>query len=46
MIKVSDLSKYYGSVKAVKSINFEINDGEVVGFLGETGNFDRPDVVF
>ena len=37
MIKVSDLSKYYGSVKAVKSINFEINDGEVVGFLGENG---------
>jgi len=37
MIKVSDLSKYYGSVKAVKSINFEINDGEIVGFLGENG---------
>ncbi len=37
MIKVSDLSKNYGSVKAVKSINFEINDGEIVGFLGENG---------
>ena len=37
MIRVSDLSKNYGSVKAVKSINFEINDGEIVGFLGENG---------
>ena len=37
MIKVSDLSKNYGDVEAVKSINFEIKDGEVVGFLGENG---------
>ena len=37
MIRVSNLTKNYGSVKAVKSINFEINDGEIVGFLGENG---------
>ena len=37
MIKVSNLSKAYGDVKAVKSINFELNDGEVVGFLGANG---------
>ena len=37
MIRVSKLTKNYGSVKAVKSINFEINDGEIVGFLGENG---------
>jgi ABC-2 type transport system ATP-binding protein len=37
MIKVRDLSKNYGDVEAVKSINFEIQDGEVVGFLGENG---------
>jgi len=37
MIKVENLSKYYGDVKAVKSINFELNDGEVVGFLGANG---------
>jgi len=37
MIKVNDLSKNYGDVEAVKSINFEIQDGEVVGFLGENG---------
>ena len=32
MIKVQDLSKNYGDVQAVKSINFEIDDGEIVGF--------------
>jgi len=37
MIKVDNLSKYYGDVKAVQSINFELNDGEVVGFLGANG---------
>ena len=35
MIKVQDLSKNYGDVQAVKSIDFEIDDGEIVGFLGE-----------
>ncbi len=37
MIKVENLSKYYGEVKAVKSINFELHDGEVIGFLGANG---------
>tara|TARA_Y100000590_G_scaffold26249_1_gene29583 strand:+ start:97 stop:1041 length:945 start_codon:yes stop_codon:yes gene_type:complete len=37
MIKVQDLSKNYGDVQAVKSINFKIDDGEIVGFLGENG---------
>tara|TARA_B100001250_G_scaffold91088_1_gene75749 strand:- start:1614 stop:2558 length:945 start_codon:yes stop_codon:yes gene_type:complete len=37
MIKVQDLSKNYGDVQAVKSIDFEIDDGEIVGFLGENG---------
>ena len=37
MIKVENLSKYYGEVKAVKSINFELNGGEIVGFLGANG---------
>lgn len=37
MIKVENLSKNYGDVQAVKSINFELNDGEVVGFLGANG---------
>ena len=37
MINVNDLSKNYGEVKAVKSISFDLNDGEVIGFLGANG---------
>ena len=37
MIKVTDLSKNYGTVEAVKSISFNIQDGEIVGFLGANG---------
>ena len=37
MIKVENLSKNYGPVKAVKSISFELKDGQVVGFLGANG---------
>ena len=37
MIKVKDLSKNYGPVEAVKSISFDLRDGEVIGFLGANG---------
>jgi len=37
MIKVENLSKSYSEVQAVKAINFELNDGEIVGFLGANG---------
>tara|TARA_X000000950_G_scaffold216014_1_gene259958 strand:- start:110 stop:1054 length:945 start_codon:yes stop_codon:yes gene_type:complete len=37
LIKVENLSKNYGPVNAVKSISFELNDGQVVGFLGANG---------
>lgn len=37
MIKVLDLKKYYGDVKAVDNINFEISQGEIAGFLGPNG---------
>jgi ABC-2 type transport system ATP-binding protein len=37
LIQVKNLSKNYDNVKAVKSINFKINDGEIVGFLGANG---------
>ena len=37
MIKVKDLSKNYGPVEAVKSISFDLKDGEVIGFLGANG---------
>lgn len=37
MIKIEKLSKNYGSVRAVKSISFDLSDGQVVGFLGANG---------
>ena len=37
MIRVKDLSKNYGTVEAVKSISFDLKDGEVIGFLGANG---------
>ena len=37
MIKIENLSKNYDEVKAVKSISFSLNDGEIVGFLGANG---------
>tara|TARA_B100000029_G_C17596056_1_gene964177 strand:- start:1337 stop:2284 length:948 start_codon:yes stop_codon:yes gene_type:complete len=37
LIRVENLSKKYGSFEAIKSINFELNDGEIVGFLGANG---------
>ena len=37
MIRIENLSKTYGQVKAVKSISFELKDGEIVGFLGANG---------
>ena len=37
MIQVEDITKRYGSFTAVDKINFEIEEGEVVGFLGPNG---------
>ena len=37
MIKVKKLVKNYGTFEAVKSIDFSIDHGEVVGFLGANG---------
>lgn len=37
MIKVEKLIKNYGDFEAVKSIDFSIDHGEVVGFLGSNG---------
>jgi ABC-2 type transport system ATP-binding protein len=36
-ISVTNLSKHYGAQKAVNSISFTINKGEIVGFLGPNG---------
>jgi|AGTN01.3.fsa_nt_gi ABC-type multidrug transport system, ATPase component len=37
MIKAETLSRTYGSVKAVASVSFEIEHGEIVGLLGHNG---------
>ncbi len=36
-IEVSNLTKIYGTQKAVDNISFNINKGEIVGFLGPNG---------
>jgi ABC-2 type transport system ATP-binding protein len=37
MIYASDLSKSFGSFRALDKINFEVKRGEIVGFLGPNG---------
>ncbi|MCL2633821.1 MAG: ABC transporter ATP-binding protein [Oscillospiraceae bacterium] len=37
MITVKNLSKSYGTNKAVDNISFSVNDGEILGFLGPNG---------
>lgn len=37
MIQVENITKRYGSFTAVDEINFEIEEGEIIGFLGPNG---------
>lgn len=37
VIQVENITKKYGSFVAVNNINFEIDEGEIVGFLGPNG---------
>lgn len=37
MIKVTNLHKSFGKVKAVRGISFEVRDGEITGLLGPNG---------
>lgn len=37
MIEIKELSKHFKKVKAVDSISFKVNKGEIVGLLGENG---------
>ncbi len=37
MIKIENLTKYYGDLKAVDSVSFEIQKGEILGLLGPNG---------
>ena len=37
MIRVQNLTKYYGPTLGVKGLNFQVQQGEVLGFLGPNG---------
>ncbi len=37
MIEVLNLSKYFGSLAAVKDASFKVSQGEIMGFLGPNG---------
>ncbi len=37
MIRVQNLTKYYGDYGAVRDVSFEVPQGQVVGFLGPNG---------
>jgi len=38
VIQVSSLCKNFGSLEAVKDLSFEVNQGEIFGFLGQNGS--------
>lgn len=37
MIKVLNISKNFKNIEALKNIRLEVNDGEILGLLGENG---------
>ena len=38
VIKADNLGKSFGSFKAISSLTFEVNKGEILGFLGQSGS--------
>lgn len=37
MLKLKNLTKYYGTKKAISNVSFDINDGEIFGLVGLAG---------
>ncbi len=37
VIRINDLTKYYGSVKGIENVNLNIQHGEIFGFIGPNG---------
>ena len=38
MLKLKNLTKYYGTKKAISNVSFDINDGEIFGLVGLVGS--------
>lgn len=37
MLEIRDLEVYYGVIRAIKGISFEVNEGEVIALIGANG---------
>ena len=37
ILKVNNLSKYYGDIRGVENVSFSLNEGEIFGFIGPNG---------
>ena len=37
MLKLNNITKSYGDLKAVDNLSFEVNEGEIFGLLGVNG---------
>ena len=37
ILKVENLSKFFGGIKANENINFSVNQGEILGVIGPNG---------
>ena len=37
ILKVDNLSKYYGDIRGVENVSFSLNEGEIFGFIGPNG---------
>lgn len=38
VIKVENISKHFGTIKAVEGLSFKVEEGQVFGFLGQNGS--------
>jgi simple sugar transport system ATP-binding protein len=37
LLRVENVSKYFGAVKALENISFEVKQGEILGIVGDNG---------
>jgi ABC-type hemin transport system ATPase subunit len=46
MIEVENLTKYYGNLAAIKDVTFQVDEGEILSFLGPNapGGLTTPHV--